>query len=62
MLDLHLTGDLGTTLLMVVAVLVWPPAWVGGFWTLIGLYAITSILFDDETPRGNPGVNTFKQP
>ena len=35
---------------------VWPPVTTGPFWLMAALYALVSILFDDETPRGVPGL------
>jgi hypothetical protein len=60
MQELQIAGDLVTTVFMVASTLVWPPAGMGAFWILVGLYGVVSILFDDETPRGNPGINSLK--
>ena len=53
----QIAGDIVTLVLKVTTAAAWPPFGTGAFWTVTGIYAIVSILFDDETPRGNPGVN-----
>jgi len=35
----------------------WPPIVTGAFWALAAVFALLSVFFDDETPRGNPGVD-----
>lgn len=52
---------------MVIAVLViftstaWPPAATGAFWAMAGLWGIVSIFFDDEIPRGIPGLEEINE-
>jgi len=36
-----------------------PPFATGAFWAIVALYGVVSILFDDETPRGVPGMDFF---
>jgi hypothetical protein len=36
-----------------------PPIGTGAFWTIVAFYGVVSILFDDETPRGVPGIDYF---
>ena len=36
-----------------------PPVSTGAFWTIVAFYGVISILFDDETPRGVPGMEYF---
>jgi hypothetical protein len=31
----------------------------GAFWIIVAFYGVVSILFDDETPRGVPGIDYF---
>lgn len=57
MAALQLAQDLVTTLLMMGTTAVWPPTTTGAFWITVGVFAVVSIFFDDETPRGNPGIN-----
>ena len=52
---------------MVIAVLLiftstaWPPAATGAFWAMAGLWGIVSIFFDDEIPRGIPGLEEINE-
>lgn len=41
-----------------------PPFTSGAFWSIVAFYGVVSILFDDETPRGIPGIEYLhaKQP
>ncbi|HYA34422.1 MAG TPA: hypothetical protein VEF03_02330 [Candidatus Binataceae bacterium] len=39
----------------------WPPMLSGAFWAMLTFYGIVSVLFDDETPRGIPGIETIKE-
>ncbi len=36
-----------------------PPVGTGAFWTIVAFYGVVSVLFDDETPRGVPGIDFF---
>jgi hypothetical protein len=54
---LRVTGDLVTAMLMLLTSTGWPPVAAGAFWVLIGLWGIISVFFDDETPRGIPGLD-----
>jgi hypothetical protein len=36
-----------------------PPLGTGAFWTIVAFYGVVSVLFDDETPRGVPGIDFF---
>jgi hypothetical protein len=33
-----------------------PPVLSGAFWIMVAVYGVVSVLFDDETPRGIPGL------
>ena len=52
-------GDLTTAALLMFTSTGWPPAATGAFWIMVGLWGIVSILFDDETPRGIPGLDVI---
>jgi hypothetical protein len=54
--ELQAAQGLVTALLMMATAAVWPPIGSGAFWILIGVYGVVSVLFDDETPRGIPGI------
>ena len=41
---------------MMAATMAWPPFGMGAFCTLLGVYGVVSVLFDDETQRGIPGI------
>ena len=34
----------------------WPPAAPASFWAIVALWGVISIFFDDEVPRGIPGL------
>jgi hypothetical protein len=36
-----------------------PPVDSGAFWTIVAFYGVVTVLFDDETPRGVPGIDFF---
>lgn len=55
--ELRLLNDLLPALLMSASTAIWPPIAVGAFWSMVGFFAVVSIFFDDETPRGNPGID-----
>ncbi len=56
MQELALAGDVVAMLLGFAASLGFPPVATGAFWTIVGLYGVVSVLFDDENPRGVPGI------
>ena len=60
-MDLSAAGDLITMLIMMGISTGWPPAAGGAFWVMIGLWGIVSILFDDEVPRGSPGLEEINE-
>jgi len=45
-----------TTLGLLTASVGYPPVQAGAFWILVAFYGVISVLFDDETPRGIPGI------
>ncbi len=56
MQELALAGDLIAMLAAAAVSVGIPPGGSGAFWTIMGIYGVVSILFDDETPRGIPGI------
>ena len=53
-------GELITALLMMGMSSGWPPVAAGSFWAMVGLWGLVSILFDDEVPRGIPGLEEIE--
>ena len=54
-------GDLVTAVLLIFTSTAWPPAATGAFWAMAGLWGIVSIFFDDEIPRGIPGLEEINE-
>ena len=61
MAEFQIARELVTTLVMLAGVIFWPPVTTGPFWLIAALYAVVSIFFDDETPRGIPGIEFMHQ-
>ena len=62
--SIQAAGDLITALVMMGISIGWPPVAAGSFWVIVGLWGIVSILFDDEVPRGIPGleeINAYRE-
>jgi hypothetical protein len=59
MQELWLLHDAIATLLAGASMAAFPPIGTGAFWTIVAFYSVVSILFDDETPRGVPGMDYF---
>ncbi len=57
--ELFLIHDAITTLLVAASMAAFPPVGTGAFWTIVAFYGVVTILFDDETPRGVPGMDFF---
>ena len=49
-------SDLITAVLGYALSIGWPPAAPGSFWAIVALWGVVSIFFDDEVPRGIPGL------
>ncbi len=53
-------AEIVTQMIATIAVLAasvgYPPVGAGAFWILVAFYGVISVLFDDETPRGIPGI------
>lgn len=54
---LRAAGDLVTAMLVMFTSTGWPPAAAGAFCILLTAWGVISVLFDDETPRGIPGLD-----
>ena len=59
--SIQAAGDLITALLMMGLSVGWPPVAAGSFWVIVGLWGIVSIFFDDEVPRGIPGLEEINE-
>jgi hypothetical protein len=59
MRELWLLRDAIAMLAGAAATAAFPPYGTGAFWAIVGFYGVVSILFDDETPRGVPGIDYF---
>ena len=59
MQELWLLRDTIAALLAEAIAAAFPPVGTGAFWTIVAFYGVVSILFDDETPRGVPGMDFF---
>ncbi|MGA7873995.1 MAG: hypothetical protein WCA22_24150 [Candidatus Binatus sp.] len=57
--ELWLLRDAIATLVMGATTAALPPVSTGAFWTIVAFYGVVSVLFDDETPRGVPGMEYF---
>ena len=56
---LRTAGEMVTAMLLLITSTAWPPAATGPFWIVVGLWGVVSVLFDDETPRGIPGLDVI---
>ena len=59
MQELLLLHDALATLVIGAATAALPPVTTGAFWTIVAFYGVVTILFDDENPRGVPGIDFF---
>jgi hypothetical protein len=57
--ELWLVRDAIATLVVGASTAAFPPVFTGAFWTIVAFYGVVSVLFDDETPRGVPGMDFF---
>ena len=57
--ELWLLRDAIGTLIVGAMTAAFPPVGTGAFWTIVAFYGVVSVLFDDETPRGVPGIDFF---
>ncbi len=54
---IRVAGDVVTAMLLMFTSTGWPPAAAGSFCILLTAWGVVSVLFDDETPRGIPGLD-----
>ena len=54
--DLWRAGELAQSMVVIATTVGFPPFNSGAFWGIMSLWGIVTILFDDETPRGVPGI------
>jgi hypothetical protein len=57
--ELAMFTNLVAALTGVAATVALPPFATGAFWAIVAFYGVVSVLFDDETPRGVPGMDYF---
>ncbi len=59
--ELVLIGHMMRQLAAAYATAAIPPIGTGSFWIMVCFYGVVSVLFDDETPRGIPGIDVIYQ-
>lgn len=59
--ELVLIGHMIRGLVAAYATAAVPPIGTGSFWIIACFYGVVSVLFDDETPRGVPGIDVIYQ-
>lgn len=57
--ELWLLRDSIAALIVGATTAAFPPVGTGAFWIIVAFYGVVSVLFDDETPRGVPGIDYF---
>ena len=57
--DLWTAGGLAQSMMVIATTVGFPPFNSGAFWGIMSLWGIVSVLFDDETPRGVPGIENL---
>jgi len=57
--DLWRAGELAQSMVVIATTAGFPPFSSGAFWGIMTLWGIVTILFDDETPRGVPGMEQW---
>jgi hypothetical protein len=57
---LRFAQELVPTALTLAVSTAWPPSETGAFWAIVAIYGVVSVLFDDETPRGVPGMEDIR--
>ena len=57
--ELWLLHDVIAALIVFATTVAFPPIGSGAFWSIVAFYGVVTILFDDETPRGVPGMDYF---
>ncbi len=61
MQELWLVDELIAMLIAVVSTVAIPPVGSGAFWSIVAFYGVVTVLFDDETPRGVPGLEYLQR-
>ena len=59
--ELACLGDVLMAVVAMAAAIGFPPYSSGAFWAIAAGWGVVSILFDDETPRGIPGLETVRE-
>jgi len=58
---IEIVSGVAAALLTLAVGVTWPPMLSGAFWAMVTLYGVISVLFDDETPRGIPGIDAIRR-
>jgi hypothetical protein len=58
--ELASVGDFIMAMLALAAGLGYPPFSTGAFWAIAAAWGVVSVIFDDETPRGVPGLEEVR--
>jgi hypothetical protein len=59
--DLASIGEVFMAVLALASGLAYPPFSTGAFWAIAAAWAVVSVIFDDETPRGVPGLEEVRE-
>ena len=57
--NLWRAGELAQSMVVIATTVGFPPFNSGAFWGIMSLWGIVTVLFDDETPRGVPGIENL---
>jgi hypothetical protein len=58
--ELAILGDLLMAIVVIATSAGLPPFSSGAFWGIVSVWGVVTILFDDETRRGVPGMEYFQ--
>jgi hypothetical protein len=58
--DLASVGDVFMAILALAAGVGYPPFSTGAFWAIAAAWGVVSVFFDDESPRGVPGLEEVR--
>jgi hypothetical protein len=59
--DLASVGDVFMAILALAGGLGYPPFSAGAFWAIAAAWGVVSVFFDDESPRGVPGLEEVRE-
>jgi hypothetical protein len=59
--DLTSLGDVYMAILALASGLGYPPFSTGAFWAIAAAWGVVSVIFDDENPRGVPGLGEVRE-